>query len=262
MIELDKIYNMDCLEGMKMIPDGSVDCIICDLPYETTCNSWDSIIPFGRLWEQYERIIRDDGVIALFATQPFTTKLIASNMALWRYNWIWEKDVANGFLNVSYAPLKQTEDICVFSKGTIGSLSKNPIRYYPQGVRLVNRTKRNNPNNKYRASQGHKSLGNALNSDSTYSQKYENYPNNILFVPHDKNTFHPTQKPLDLLRYLVLTYSNEGDLILDNCMGSGTTAIACIREKRHFIGFELNEEYYKKSLERIELERQQLTFDF
>ena len=252
MIELDNIYNQDCLEGMREMPDGSVDCIIVAPPYGTTSNKWDSVMPLDQMWEQYRRVIRQRGVIAIFATQPFTTTLIASNMKDYRYSWIWEKDSPNGFLNANYAPLKITEDICVFSPyGKVGSLSKVPITYHPQGVRVVNRTKRNNPNSTYRASQGYSVGGNKLNSDAEYVQRYEGYPNNILRFPRDKGAIHPTQKPVDLIRYLIRTYSETGGVILDSCMGSGTTAVAARMEDRHYIGFELSEEYYNKAIQRI-----------
>ena len=263
MIQLDTIYNEDCLEGMKRIPDGSVDAVIADPPYGTTSCAWDSVIPLEPLWNEFRRVIKPTGIIALFATQPFTTLLIASNMKDYRYNWIWEKDSPNGFLNANYAPLKITEDICVFAPyTTIGSLSKNPIKYNPQGVREVNRRKRNNPNSVYRASQGYAVGGNKLNSDSEYTQRYEGYPNNILRFPHDKGAIHPTQKPVDLIRYLVLTYTDVGGVVLDSCMGSGTTAIACLKEHRHFLGFELNKEYFDIAQRRIALERQQPQLDF
>ena len=260
MIELDTIYNEDCLQGMKRIPDGSIDAVICDLPYGTTSCPWDSVIPFEPLWKEYRRIIAKHGVIVLFSTQPFTTALITSNLNDYRYSWIWIKDSPNGFLNANYAPLKITEDICVFAPySTIGSLSKNPIKYNPQGMTEVNRTKRNNPNSTYRASQGYSVGGNKLNSDKEYMQRYEGYPTNILKFGRDKNTVHPTQKPVDLLRYLVMTYTNIGDTVLDNCMGSGTTAIACLKEKRHFVGFELSKEYFDKACKRIDCEKRQLT---
>lgn len=257
---IDRILNMDCLAGLNKIPDGSVDAVIADPPYGTTSCAWDTVIPLEPLWEQLRRVIKPSGIIALFATQPFTTLLIASNMKDYRYNWIWEKDSPNGFLNANYAPLKITEDICVFAPyTTIGSRSKNPIKYNPQGVREVNRRKRNNPNSVYRASQGYAVGGNKLNSDSEYTQRYEGYPNNILRFPRDKGAIHPTQKPVNLLRYLVLTYTNENDVVLDFCSGSGTTAVACVKEKRHFVCFEKDESYWKKSVKRVNNELRQLT---
>lgn len=260
MIEIDNIYNEDCLVGMRRIPDGSVDCIITDLPYGTTSCQWDSVIPFEPLWEQYRRIIAKHGVIVLFSTQPFTTALIASNLAEYRYSWIWVKDSPNGFLNANYAPLKITEDINVFAPySTVGSLSKNPIKYNPQGVTKVNRTKRNNPNSTYRASQGYSVGGNKLNSDVEYIQKYEGYPTNLLRFARDKNTLHPTQKPVDLLRYLILTYTEVGGVVLDSCIGSGTTCVAAVIEKRHYIGFETNKEYFEIAKKRIWEEKRQMT---
>lgn len=252
-IDIDTVYNMDCIAGMKMMQNESVDLILCDLPYGTTSHKWDSVIPFDELWEAYRRIIKKDGVIVLFATQPFTSSLISSNLKDYRYNWIWQKDSPTGFLNANYAPLKMTEDICVFAPySTVGSLSKHPIRYYPQGVRLVNRQKHNDPNSTFRSSQGYTVGGNKLNSNTAYIQKYENYPTNILKFARDKNNIHPTQKPLELIRYLVRTYSKKGDIVLDNCMGSGTTIIAAIMEERHFIGFELNTKYFEDACKRIE----------
>lgn len=250
---IDKIINADCLEFMSKIPDKSIDCIVCDPPYGTTAHKWDSVIPFDKQWEQYERIIKDDGIICLFGTQPFTSCLIASNLELYRYNWIWQKETPSGHLNVSYSPLKVTEDICIFSKGKVGSLSKNPIRYFPQGVIPVNKVRRNNPNSTWRKNKGYNSTGNILNSDKEYVQKYSNYPNNnILKFSRDKNTIHPTQKPVALLEYLIKTYSKEGELILDNCSGSGSTAVACHNLNRRFICIEKKYEYWKASVERLE----------
>jgi site-specific DNA-methyltransferase (adenine-specific) len=253
----NKITHGDCLEILPKLPDKSVDAIICDLPYGEghTAHSWDCCLPLDKLWEQYERIIKDNGVIALFSAEPFTAKLICSNIDLYRYSWIWEKETPTGFLNVSYAPLKLTEDICIFSKGTVGSLSSNPIRYNPQGVIEVNKFKRNNPNSNWRANKGYESKHNKLNSDELYMQKYTNYPTNILKFNRDKKAFHPTQKPVGLLAYLIQTYSNEGELILDNCSGSGSLACACQQTKRDFICIEKNEEYYTKSIERLRVER-------
>ena len=246
-----KLYQGDCLEVMKDIPDKSIDCIICDLPYNTTCLKWDVVIDFNQLWTQYTRLIKDNGVICLFGTQPFTTMLISSNLYLYRYSWIWEKETPTGFLNANYAPLKKTEDICVFSKGTVGSLSKNPIIYYPQGVVAVNKVKKNNPNSTWRENKGYSGKGNQLNSNTEYIQKYTNYPTNILKFARDKKAVHPTQKPVALIEYLIKTYSKEGDCILDNCMGSGTTGVACKNLNRNFIGIELDEKYFNIAEKRI-----------
>ena len=241
-MEIDKIYNMDCLEGMKQIPDGSIDAIICDLPYGTTANKWDSIIPLDQLWAQYKRIIKRGGPIVLFAQQPFSTILGASNIAWLKYEWIWQKEAGSGFLNAKHAPLKDHENILVF-------YNAQPT-YNPQ-------MRKGTP---YKCKKGGVS-SNYDNKDKNIVtiNEGERYPLTVIKFDREQDAFHPTQKPVDLLRYLVKTYTNEGDTILDNCMGSGTTAGACLKEKRHFIGFELNKEYYDKACLRIDAVKRQLT---
>ena len=242
-MEIDKIYNEDCLAGMAKIPDKSIDCIICDLPYGTTNCAWDSVIPFEPLWAQYKRIIKPTGAIVLFGSEPFSTTLRASNIKDYRYDWVWEKSEGANFQLVKYQPLKVHETISVFSRES--------HLYNPQGL-LRTTIAKSNSNKGGRL--GH--VGSEKKRDG-YIQEYTNYPRSVLRFDYDTNRFHPTQKPVALLRYLVLTYSNVGGVILDNCMGSGTTAIACIREKRHFIGFELNKEYYDKACARIRAEQAQ-----
>ena len=241
-MELDKIYNMDCLEGMKQIPDGSVDAIICDLPYGTTENEWDIIIPFDKLWEQYLRIMKDNAPVILFSQMPFTIDVVCSQRKLFRYEWIWEKENGTGFLNAKKMPLKITENILVFYKDL--------PTYNPQMRQGFE---------PYKCKTGDQGTNYGQYEKVITISNGERYPLNLLKFDRDQDAFHPTQKPVDLLRYLVRTYSNEGDTILDNCMGSGTTAVACIKEKRHFIGFELNKEYYDKACKRIDAERRQLT---
>ena len=241
----------DCLEIMKDIPANSIDCIICDLPYGTTAHSWDAVIPFDKLWEQYHRLLKSDGIVALFGTEPFSSMLRTSNLSEYRYDWIWKKNSPNGFLNCNYAPLKITETISIFSSCTIGSLSKNPIRYFPVGTEDVNIEKRNNPNSKYRRTNGYSSMNNVLNSDKLYVQKKKGYPTNILEFERDREHLHPTQKPVALLEYLVKTYTNEGDTVLDNCMGSGTTGVACKNLGRNFIGIEKEQKYFEIAQKRI-----------
>ena len=248
-IEKDKIYNCDCLEGMKHIPNASIDAIICDLPYGTTACAWDSVIPFDQLWEQYKRIIKPRGAIVLFGSEPFSTMLRMSNLAWFRYDWIWNKKFAGNFVMAKVQPQKVHEIISVFSNGT--------CNYYPQMM------KRDEPIKKGGNSGDWETYGKIKVKDEFKGKVYdEKYPETILEfssrADYDDH-FHPTQKPVDLLRYLIRTYSNEGDTILDNCMGSGTTAVACIKEKRHFIGFELNKQYYDKACRRIDAERRQLS---
>ncbi|PEB89536.1 DNA-methyltransferase [Bacillus toyonensis] len=237
---LNQVFNMDCLEGMKLIPDKSVDMILCDLPYGTTACKWDSIIPFDLLWQQYERIIKDNGAILLTASQPFTTKLIASNMKLFRYEWIWKKgNHVTGFPNANRMPLKNHENVLVFYK-------KLP-KYYPQDLILLDKPIQKKQIRKMRVfgKRNNESLNNV------YVKKYTNYPKSIIDFPRESKTFHPTQKPVALFEYLIKTYTKEGDTVLDNCMGSFTTAIACINTNRNYIGFEMEEEYWKLGNERV-----------
>ena len=235
-MELNKIYNEDCLEGMKRIPDKSIDMILADLPYGTTRNKWDSIIPLDPLWEQYKRVIKDNGAIVLTAQTPFDKVLGASNLNMLRYEWIWEKDSATGHLNAKKMPMKKHENILVFYK-------KLPP-YNPQFT-----------NGKpYIAKRVTKSTNYGNNVDG-YNRMTVNegkrYPLSVL--KFNKETgLHPTQKPVALFEYLIKTYTNENETILDNVMGSGTTAIAAINTKRNFIGFELDENYFNIANERIE----------
>lgn len=240
MIELNKIYNEDCLEGMKRIESGSVDMILCDLPYGTTACKWDVIIPFESLWEQYKRIIKPNGAIVLTASQPFTTKLIASNYNMFRYCWIWQKNRPTGFLDARRRPLNDYEDVCVFS-GKSAS-------YYPQGL-VKGNYKNGRPSKKNRGyMQGR--IYNAVGYQE-YSE-FSNYPKRVInFSYSNAGSLHPTQKPVALFEYLIRTYTNEGDTVLDSCMGSGTTAVACINANRNFIGFELDKEYFDKANKRI-----------
>ena len=253
-MEIDTIYNMDCLEGMKQIPDGTIDAVICDLPYGTTRNQWDSVIPLDKLWAEYRRIIKERGAIVLFSQQPFTSALIMSNPQMFKYEWIWEKENGSGFLNANYCPMKIHENVLVFSKSA-ACFVKNPtdaMIYNPQFRK----------GRAYRS----KAISTSKNYDAKAYKPFETindgehyHPIDIVQFNRDPDAWHPTQKPVDLLRYLVLTYTNEGDTVLDNCSGSGTTAIACVKEKRHFICFEKDKIYWKKSVERVKNEQRQLT---
>ena len=253
-MELDTIYNEDCLEGMKQIPDGTIDAVICDLPYGTTACAWDSVIPFDKLWEQYRRICKPNAAIVLFGSEPFSSALRMSNMDMYKYDWVWIKNRAAGFLEAKNKPMKAHETISVFSQGASSNGCKNRITYNPQGLQRTSILKTNGCHNVYGNREGRK-------AGSQFVQESTNYPTSVLSfdIELDASRWHPTQKPVDLLRYLVLTYTNEGDTVLDNCMGSGTTAIACIKERRHFIGFELSKEYFDKAVRRIKAEQAQLT---
>jgi len=237
MLELNKIYLQDCLDGMKLIEDKSVNMILCDLPYGTTKCKWDVIIPFDKLWTEYNRIIKSNSAIILFSSQPFTSQLISSNINNFKYCWVWDKVKPNGHLVAKHRPMQRTEDICVFGN--------DKIKYFPI------MTDRDKPKQSKEYTRTEIMGGNKTdNIGKTINQKY---PQNILTFSNasQKDKLHPTQKIIGLCEYLIKTYSNEGDLILDNCIGSGTTALACINLKRKFIGFENNEKYYKIARDRI-----------
>ncbi|MEW4402188.1 site-specific DNA-methyltransferase [Enterococcus sp. AN402] len=236
-MELDKIYLEDCIKGMKKIPDGSIDCIICDLPYGTTACSWDTIIPFENLWEQYNRITKEKSPIVLFGAEPFSTLIRMSNLKQFKYDWYWLKNNVTGFTFAKTQPMRQIETISVFGKST--------PNYYPQGIVKIEKKTKNQSCKKDTV------VSNRLRGKE-FVQEYTGYPKNILrYDKESKGTFHPTQKPVALLEYLIKTYTKENDVVLDNCMGSGTTAIACLNTNRRFIGFETNEDYYRQSLDRI-----------
>lgn len=218
-----------------MILNKSVDMILCDLPYGNTRNKWDSIIPFDLLWEQYERIIKDNGAIALFCDGMFTAQLLKSNPKLWRYNLIWDKQRGCDFLNANVKPLKCHEDIAIFYK-------KKPVyNKQPWFSRPYKRQKNGTLSDNY---------GDRKEAYSESKDGARN-PLTILSFPRDGNRIHPTQKPLKLLEYLIKTYTNEGDVVLDNCMGSGSTCVAAINTNRHYIGFELEQEYFDIASQRI-----------
>ena len=231
-MELNKIYNEDCLVGMKDIPDKSVDMILCDLPYGTTRNKWDTVLPLDWLWDEYNRIIKDSGAIVLTAQTPFDKVLGTSNIENLKYEWIWVKPSGTGHLNAKKMPLKNHENILVFYK-------KLPT-YNPQMTKGTPYTQKSG-----RASSNY----NPQERVTTVNDGYR-YPLTVQKFKSEKG-LHPTQKPVELFEYLIKTYTNEGETVLDNCMGSGTTAIAAINTNRNYIGFELDEEYYNLANERI-----------
>lgn len=223
---------------MKDIPDGSVDLILCDPPYGTTDCTWDSVLPFDRLWAEYNRLLKPDGAAVLFAAQPFTTQLIASNPKAFRYCWYWVKNQATGFTYARYQPMRKVEDVCVFYRkhGT----------YNPQGLQVVEKPKTRR-RKKEKADHIYK-MGSLMND---YTPRFKNYPKNVLAYDCERG-YHPTQKPVALLEYLVKTYTNEGDTVLDNCMGSGSTGVAVKRVGgRRFIGIEQNRVYFDIAQQRI-----------
>ena len=236
-----KLYNGDCLEIMKDIPNKSIDMILCDLPYNVTKNAWDKLIPFDKLWEQYNRIITDNGVIILFAQGMFTAELMQSNKKMWRYNLIWEKDRPSGFLNAKRMPLRSHEDICVFYK-------KQPP-YNPQ----MTDGKPSHSIGKAKGEKVCKNNNNYGNFGRVEREGTQKYPRSILKFPKPHPPIHPTQKNIDMCEWLIKTYTNKDMTILDNCMGSGTSGIATLNvgEGRRFIGIELQEDYFNIAKERI-----------
>ncbi len=245
MIEMNLLHG-DCLELMKDIPDKSVDMILCDLPYGTTACKWDSVIPFEPLWEQYNRIIKDNGAIVLFGSEPFSTMLKYSNLKMYKYDWVWNKVRGVGHLLAKKRPMMCIENISVFYK-------KQP-NYNPQmRTREKPRRSMNNGNDKVWNGNGKEFVGEILE---------KKYPINLLtFSKSDmtQNNFHPTQKPVALLEYLVKTYTNQGDVVLDNCMGSGSTGVACKNLNRNFIGMELDDKYFEIAKQRIESHMRQIS---
>ena len=236
-----KLIHGDCLEVMKSIPDGSVDLVLCDLPYGTTACKWDEVIPFAPLWENYQRIVRDNASIVLTASQPFTTALIGSNMRGFCYSWVWNKRFAANFVQAKRQPLKVHEDVIVFSKS-----GKMPA-YYPI------KTPRDKPIKKGKNTNENGAIPLVANDSYAGKEYTDKHPESIItFSCRDgARGLHPTQKPVALMEYLIKTYTNEGDFVLDNCMGSGTTGVACMNTGRRFIGIEKDEVYFEIAKKRI-----------
>ena len=245
-MEYDYIECGDCLELMKGVPDGSIDMILCDLPYGTTDCKWDSVIPFESLWEQYNRLIKDNGAIVLFGSEPFSSALRMSNLTMYKYDWVWDKVQGANFLNVKYQPLKNIENIMVFSKARITNGKRQPIKYNPQGVVENNIVKTNSSDYTGTFSSS------SIKKGKQYMTTGTGYPKCIIQFTKDKSGLHPTQKPVALLEYLIKTYTNEGEIVLDNCMGSGSTCVACVNTNRHYIGFEKEPKYYDIACKRLD----------
>lgn len=234
------LHKGDCIELMKQIPNGSVDMVLCDLPYGTTACKWDVVIPFDKLWEQYERVCKETAAIVLTASQPFTSMLVLSNIKMFRHEWIWQKNRGSNFANTVREPFKEHEEVIVFSKGK-WTYNKQMQERSGGGLdRVKYELKWESKSENYRQ----------------FDTRNSNQPK--LRVPSSVQKFntevglHPTQKPIALFEYLIRTYSNEGDVVLDNCMGSGTTGVACVNLKRNFIGIEKEEKYFEIAKNRIE----------
>ena len=239
---VDYIKQGDCLELMREIPDKSIDLIICDLPYGVTACNWDKRLPLDKLWLDYKRIIKPNGAIVLFAKDKFSAEILMSNIKGFKHKWFWDKKQSGSFFLAKYMPLQIVEEILVFTK------NGERVNYYPQMIK-----------GKMRKRGGAKKVHSSMNKGfrlefSSQSDLY--YPTNILRYSITKSKrIHPTEKPVELLEYLIKTYSNENEVVLDNCIGSGSTAVACIRTNRRYIGFELEKEYYDIAIKRIENEK-------
>ena len=248
-----ELIQGDCLEKMKDVNDKSIDMILCDLPYGTTACKWDTIIPFEPLWKQYKRIIKDNGAIVLTASQPFTSALVMSNIKMFKYEWIWNKEKGGNCFLAKIQPMKTTENVLVFGKGK--------IRYYPQMTEAKEKNKREGGK---LYSKRETMLGEINLQWSKNHNENIRFPKSLINIKstekecNNANRLHPTQKPVALFEYLIKTYTNEGDLILDNCIGSGTTAVACINTNRNFIGIEKDEKYCEIANQRLRQE----VFDF
>lgn len=239
----------DCLEQMKGIPDGSVDMILCDLPYGTTACKWDTVIPFEPLWKQYRRIIKPNGAVVLFGDEPFASSLRLSNIEWYKYDWYWRKTRPAGFTNAKLKPLKDIETVCVFSSGATANGSNRNMPYYPQGLEDCD-VEWSRPKHYMNGDKG----VNPARVSHKLDRKIEKtgYPRQVLdFSNPNSRVLHPTQKPVPLCEYLVSTYTSEGQQVLDNCMGSGSTGVACINLNRKFIGIEKDAGYFRIAEERL-----------
>lgn len=234
-----QLYEGDCLDVMEMLPDHSVDMILCDLPYGTTACKWDTVIPFEPLWANYKRLIKDRGAIVLTAAQPFTSQLVMSNPDWFKYEWIWEKNRPSGFAQAKNKPLQAHETVLVFSDGVTVHASQSVRRmpYFPQDVVKLDKPVR------YEKKSWSESSFAKRPSHRPYEQTETNYPRSVLKIPCAEQTLHPTQKPVELFEYLIKTYTNEGDTVLDNCAGSGTTGVAAERCGRKSIMIERDPGY-------------------
>lgn len=234
-----KLYNQDCFEGLKNIPDNSVDLVLTDPPYATcknnTVTEWDKEIDLRKLFDEYWRVLKPNGTICCCCQQPFTSKLVLNDMKNYKCSWIWLKEASTNFMNAKYVPQKLTEEIVVFSKLAGSYSTKGSMRYYPQMLE-------GDPYS-VKASKARKSPSSVVRQNLDVLAKENNgerYPVNVIFFPRDKNKLHPTQKPVSLMEYFIKTYTTENDTVLDSFMGSGTTAVAAINQKRNFIGFEMD----------------------
>lgn len=236
----------DCLELLPCITDASVALVLTDPPYGTTACKWDSVIPFEPMWKQVWRVLKPNGAAVFTASQPFTSALVMSQIDRFKYEWVWEKSKAGGIFNAKNMPLKKHENVLVFSSGTCANCSPDRMTYNPQGLIRVDKKAKNSKRS------GEDTIGNRPSRQGEYVQEFSGYPDTILEIQSEGSTVHPTQKPVALMEYLIKTYTNEGETVLDFTMGSGTTGVACMNTGRNFIGIERDEKYFQIAKERIE----------
>lgn len=253
------LFHGDCLELMKHIPEGSVDLVLTDPPYGTTACKWDAVIPFEPMWGRVRRILKLNGVVVLFGQEPFSSLLRLSNLSDFRYDWYWRKSRPSGFTNAKLKPLKDIEVISVFSEGTTANRSSRNMPYNPQGLERIDK-EWSRPENYVGLNQG----TSPSRKSHALKRVIENtgYPRQVLdFSNPNKGQLHPTQKPVDLMEYLIRTYTNEGETVLDFTMGSGTTGVAAANTGRRFIGIEMSDEYFPIAEKRIREAYQTQTHD-
>lgn len=243
-----KLINDDCLKAMEELESESVDLVCCDLPYGTTASKWDKMLPLDKMWKAYGRILTKTGTAILFANGMFEAKLIASNLKLYKYRWVWLKNHTTNFVHAKNRPMVKSEDILVFSKGSMGHISQlgdKRMTYNPQGLIPCNQVI------KAGKSKFGTVAGKRPSHKSEYVKEFTGYPCDVLQFEDATKKYHVNEKPVLLLEYLIKTYSNEGDIVLDNCMGSGSTGVACKNINRDFIGIEKNPEYFQVAKERL-----------
>ena len=245
-IKEDNLWLMkgDCLERMKEIPDGSVDLILTDPPFGTTACKWDSIIPLEPMWEQLKRVIKPNGAIVLFGAEPFSSILRCSNLKMYKYDWVWNKTKTQHFAQAPYRPMTEHELVSVFSYGGNAKNANPRLVYNPQGLVKCHKVCKGK-----KASHSEHRI--RLTDQADYIQEWSNYPTTILKFASEGKTIHPTQKPVALMEYLIKTYTNENETVLDFTMGSGTTGVACMNTNRKFIGIERDDKYFDISVKRI-----------
>ncbi len=244
----------DCLEQMKQISDGSIDMVLTDPPYGTTACKWDTVIDLPAMWDQLKRIVKPNGAIVMTASQPFTSALVMSNAEMFKYCWVWTKNVPAGFAQAKNKPMTKHEDVLVFSSAKTGHVSqcKNRMAYNPQGLKPLGKEVKNSKSHRGSAFESRKK------ARSSYVQEFTGYPDSVINIPVQRDGIHPTQKPVALMEYLIKTYTDEGETVLDFTMGSGSTGVACRNTGRNFTGIELDSEYFKIAQSRIQQAKERL----